>query len=180
MKRTHAILLVSLLLAGCGRGTAVETTIPETTPTTMVTKSISVDETNEIAYTSRFDEETLIHLSDDSIIISPPKSHTGDAPATVTRDIIYYEDRTNYDSGNPYGEGTAEERHTAEEAAAHTVVNITKPGAYRVTGTLSKGQIRIDLGKDAEELSVLFISTEYIIIYTTSPFFLWTLRQPHN
>ncbi len=151
MKRTHAILLVSLLLAGCSRGTAVETTVPETAPVTMATKPVSMEETNEIAYTSRFEEETRIHLSDDSVLISVPEGYEGTAPAAVTHDIIYYEDRTSYDSGNPYGEGTAEERHTAEEAAAHTVVNITKPGAYRVTGTLSKGQIRIDLGKDAEE-----------------------------
>jgi len=151
MKRTLSILLVSLLLAGCGRGTAVETTVPETTPTTTATKPVSVKETNEIAYTSRFEEETRIHLSDDSIIISVPEGYDGNAPAVVTRDIIYYEDRETYDSGNPYGEGTPGERHTAEEAAAHQVVNITKPGTYRVTGTLSKGQIRIDLGKDAEE-----------------------------
>ena len=151
MKRTHAILLISLLLAGCGRSTAVETTVPKTTPATMATKPVSVEETNETAYTSRFEDETRIHLSDDSVLISVPEGYEGTAPAAVTHDIIYYEDRTSYDSGNPYGEGTAEERHTAEEAAAHTVVNITKPGAYRVTGTLSKGQIRIDLGEDACE-----------------------------
>ena len=34
----------------------------------------------------------------------------------------------------------------AEEAARHTVVHITKPGTYRISGALSAGQIAVDLG----------------------------------
>jgi len=67
----------------------------------------------------------------------------------TSTDIIYYEDLTEYPSGSPYGEGEAHERHSAEEAAAHTVVNITRPGTYRISGTMEKGQIRVDLGEDA-------------------------------
>ena len=44
-----------------------------------------------------------------------------------------------------------EEAHTAEEAVAHTVVTITQPGTYRLSGTLSAGQVAVDLGEDAEE-----------------------------
>ena len=36
--------------------------------------------------------------------------------------------------------------HTAEEAAAHTVVHITQPGTYVLSGTLSAGQIAVDHG----------------------------------
>ena len=69
----------------------------------------------------------------------------------TSADIIYYEDMTNYPSGNLYGVGEAHERHSADEAAAHTVVNITQPGTYRISGTMEKGQIRVDLGEDAFE-----------------------------
>ena len=151
MKQMLSILLVSLLLTGCGSKPAAETAVPELAPVTVVTEPATVEKNAEIPYQSQFDGETRIHLSDDSILISAPEGHEGDAPATVTHDIIYYEDRETYDSGNPYGEGTPEERHTAEEAAAHKVVNITKPGAYRISGELSAGQIRVDLGDDASE-----------------------------
>ena len=38
----------------------------------------------------------------------------------------------------------------AEEAARHTVVHITKPGTYRISGKLSAGQIAVDLGENAK------------------------------
>ena len=69
----------------------------------------------------------------------------------VSNDVIYYEDKDTYESGNPYGEGTDQDKHTAEEAAAVTVVNIVQPGYYRISGKLSNGQIRVDLGEDAFE-----------------------------
>jgi len=124
MKQMISLLLVCLLLTGCSTQKVVEPTATESTSVT------------EVA------------LSDDGIRVNGGKET---AAVFTTHDIIYYEDRETYASGNPYGEGTAEERHTAEEAAAHTVVNITKPGTYRVTGKLSAGQIRIDLGEDTHK-----------------------------
>ena len=91
--------------------------------------------------------ETLITLSDDGI----RTEGVNRGAVTVTNDIIYYEDRTAYESGNPYGEGEAADRHTAEEAAAHSVVNITEAGTYRLRGKLSAGQVRVDLGEDAKK-----------------------------
>ncbi len=91
-------------------------------------------------------QEGTITLSDDGVTLEG-LAETG---VTLDHDIIYYEDRDTYDSGNPYGEGTAEERHSGEEAGAHTVVHIHEPGTYRVTGTLSRGQIAVDLGEDAK------------------------------
>lgn len=90
--------------------------------------------------------ETVITLSDDGITVNGgPETDT----VFTSHDIIYYEDREVYDSGNRYGSGQQQDRHSAQEAAAHTVVNITAPGIYRVSGTLSAGQIRVDLGENA-------------------------------
>ncbi len=64
----------------------------------------------------------------------------------AANDIIYYE--AGHD--DTYGAGSADEAHTAEEAAAQTVVHITAPGTYHVTGTLN-GQLFVDLGDDAKK-----------------------------
>lgn len=145
MKQIFSILLACLMLVGCSTQSDENPTVPE---------SNSVTE---------------IVLSDDSIQVNG-----GDETAAVytTHDIIYYKDRETYDSGNPYGEGTKEERHTEKEAAAHTVVNITKPGTYRVTGTLSAGQLRIDLGEDTyydENAVVELILKDADITCTVAP-----------
>ena len=97
------------------------------------------------------DGEVRISLSDAGITVDGAAApEEAGAAVYLSHDIIYYEDRDAYDSGNPYGEGTVSERHSAQEAAAHTVVNITRPGVYRITGKLSRGQIFVDLGKDAK------------------------------
>ncbi|MBQ6430303.1 MAG: carbohydrate-binding domain-containing protein [Oscillospiraceae bacterium] len=64
----------------------------------------------------------------------------------AANDVIYYE--AGHDE--TYGAGTAADAHTAEEAAEHTVVHITAPGTYHVTGKL-KGQLFVDLGEDAKK-----------------------------
>lgn len=69
----------------------------------------------------------------------------------LAHDVVYYEDRDEYDSGNPYGEGADDERHSAEDAAAVSVVHITQAGTYRLTGSISAGQVWVDLGEDATE-----------------------------
>ena len=93
-------------------------------------------------------EYCAIQLSDSGVTVDgAPVEEQGSV--YLSHDIVYYEDRTSYDSGHAYGEGEAWERHSAEEAAAHTVVNITAPGIYRLSGTLSRGQIRVDLGETA-------------------------------
>ena len=65
---------------------------------------------------------------------------------TVSHDIVYYQSGM----GSDYGEGSEEDAHSAEEAQAHTVVTIRKPGTYRVSGSLSAGQLAVDLGEDAK------------------------------
>ena len=144
MKKMFSLLLCAALLAGCSN-TVTEVT-PVTQPPAETIPAQQVVEYIAPAYVSRFDAVTEITLSDSGITVDGPEET--DAVFT-SNDILYYEDRDTYDSGNPYGEGTGDDKHSADEAAAHTVVNITAPGAYRVTGKLSAGQLRIDLGEDA-------------------------------
>ncbi len=95
--------------------------------------------------------ETIITMSNERITVNGKNIENGDSVSVYTsNDIIYYEDRVTYDSGNPYGEGEPSERHSAEVADSHTVINITKPGTYRLTGELELGQVRIDLGEEAK------------------------------
>ena len=92
-------------------------------------------------------EETAVVLSDEAVTVDGQAASTDPASAVyIGADIVYYEDGHD----ETYGEGTAEEAHSAEEAAAHTVVTITQPGTYRLSGTLSAGQVAVDLGEDAE------------------------------
>ena len=88
-----------------------------------------------------------ILLSDAGITVDGQTAsiHPEDA-VYVGNGIIYYEDGTD----ETYGEGSEEEKHSAEEAAAHTVVTITRPGSYEISGALSQGQIFVDLGAEAK------------------------------
>ena len=131
MKRLIAMLLALLMLSGC----ATCEKPPASSQTTAPARQESPQE-------NRFSSEKKIELSDKGI-------KTNALSVYATNDIVYYEDKDFYESGNPYGEGSDADKHTAEEADAHIVVNITEPGTYRVTGKLSAGQIRVDLGEDA-------------------------------
>ena len=97
------------------------------------------------------DDAVQIVLADGSVTVDGSQAGSNEtASVYLSNDIIYYEDRETYESGNPYGEGSETERHSADTAAAHTVVNITEAGTYRISGSLEKGQIRVDLGEEAE------------------------------
>lgn len=98
----------------------------------------------------KYENATSIVLSDNGITANG-KAVGADGAVFISNDVIYYEDRDSYESGNPYGEGTDADKHSAQEAAAVTVVNIAEAGTYLLNGKLSNGQIRIDLGEDASE-----------------------------
>ena len=88
-----------------------------------------------------------IVLNDNGIIVAgKPISNDSGSNVYSASDIVYYESGKDF----TYGEGNENDAHTADEAAAHTVVHITKAGTYRIQGKLSKGQIAIDLGEDAK------------------------------
>ena len=130
-----AIVLALSTLAGCG----IEN--PASDPSAVTATGEKVTYENEVA----------ILLSDEEILVDgQPVSQNEGSAVYIAQDIVYYEDRDAYDSGYPYGEGTDADKHSAEEAAAHTVVHISKPGTYRISGKLSLGQIAVDLGEDAK------------------------------
>lgn len=94
------------------------------------------------------DKEVEIILSDSGVTVDGEAASTDASDAVyVGAEIVYYHDGTD----SSYGEGSQSDMHSAEEAAAHTVVTITQAGTYRLSGTLSAGQIAIDLGEDAED-----------------------------
>ena len=129
--------LTAGLLSGCGSSSTPSTSSPAAS--------------SPAASAPAAEAETAIALSAEGITVDGQAAGFEQAAVYLSNDIIYYEDRETYDSGNPYGEGSESERHSAEDAAAHTVVNITAPGTYRLSGQLPLGQIRVDLGEDAAE-----------------------------
>lgn len=93
-------------------------------------------------------EGTQIVLSDTGVTVDgAAASKDASSAVYVGADIVYYE----AGQGTGYGEGTEADAHTAEEAGANTVVTITSPGTYVLSGKLSAGQIAVDLGEDAKE-----------------------------
>ena len=95
-------------------------------------------------------EGIQINLSDSKITVDGNEI-TNDSTQAVyaANDIVFYLAGQDF----TYGEGTIEDAHEQSEADAHTVVHITKPGRYVLSGELSLGQIAVDLGEDAEENS---------------------------
>jgi len=89
-----------------------------------------------------------IVLSDGGVTVdgSPAPTEAG-APVYTAHDIVYYE----RGHGKTYGEGKRADSHSEKDAAEHTVVHIAAAGEYAVSGTLTKGQIAVDLGKGAED-----------------------------
>lgn len=91
---------------------------------------------------------TQILLGQDSITVNGTAVGSDVTAAVYTaNDIVYYESGMDF----TYGEGSEEDAHSPEEAAAHTVVHITKPGTYSLSGKLSLGQVAVDLGDDAKD-----------------------------
>lgn len=134
------LALTMLLTTGCSAAPVVpETTAPAQSSQTPV-------QGQEAQNTQVVD----IVLNGQNVTVGGRKA-TQEGTVYLSRDIVYYEEKTHYESGNPYGEGTEEDMHSAQEAAEHLVVNITQPGTYRLSGNLDKGQIRIDLGEDVKK-----------------------------
>ena len=100
MKRMIALSLALCLLCGC----AAKETVPETIPTEPVAETTPLvsHASGEIPYETRFDTVTEVKVSNDGISVNG----AGETDSVYTsHDIIYYEDKETYDSGNPYGEG---------------------------------------------------------------------------
>lgn len=135
---------VAAMLAGCGQSA-------NTTATSAATEAqTSAEETTEEAKQEASVVEGAVNivLSDDEITVDGEAISENEEDAVYkANDIIYYEDGKDF----TYGAGSEADEHSKEEADAHTVVHITKPGTYALSGQISAGQIAVDLGKEAEE-----------------------------
>ncbi len=143
---------MAFMMAGCGQSTTTATTAATTATTIEQTKETNVNvETEDVGNTEQAAEiegAVNIVLSDDGITVDGEAISVNTEDAVyAANDIVYYEEGKDF----KYGEGTEADEHSKEEADAHTVVHITKPGTYAVSGKISAGQIAIDLGDEAEE-----------------------------
>lgn len=111
----------------------------------------------------------VLNLSDSEITLDGQAlSQDGEGAVTLSHDIVYYHDNT----GEDYGEGAQADMHSREEASAHTVVTIREAGTYRVSGTLSAGQLAVDLGEEAKrdpEAAVTLVLDGLDITCTVAP-----------
>lgn len=94
------------------------------------------------------DDFITIALLDNEILVDGNAISKNDSNVVyLANDIVYYEEGKD----SSYGEGAGSDSHSVEKAKMHSVVHITKAGTYRLKGSLSKGQIAVDLGKDAKK-----------------------------
>lgn len=142
-KRGLACLSAAVLLAGCGTAEAGNGSGAESGGQVQQTgQEDSAKVSQEVA------GAVNIALSDSGITVDGEAVSQDEQSAVYTaNDIVYYEAGRDF----TYGAGSEEDAHTAEEADAHTVVHITQPGTYALSGVLSAGQIAIDLGEEAED-----------------------------
>ncbi len=108
------------------------------------------------------EEITHITLSDTGITVQ------GNTDAVYTaNDIVFYLSGQDF----TYGEGGEKDGHTQEEADGHTVVHITQPGTYALSGQMSAGQIAVDVkdGKKDPEAVVTLILNGVDITCTVAP-----------
>ena len=139
LKTLALVLAITMLFTACGTTKNEENTTTTESTTAETTQAPEEDPASDV---------TDIMLSDDEITVNgTPVGSLSNNIVYTANDIVYYESGKDF----TYGEGSEEDAHTTEEAEKHTVVHITKPGKYSLSGKLSYGQIAVDLGKDAEE-----------------------------
>ena len=149
MKRLAALLMcLTMVLTACQNRPEInpveEQPIPETESAEKPSTPVDPQQTEP----DLPDTVAEIRLSDETILVDGAAVTQDPAQAVYTaHDIVYYP--TGQD--HTFGEGTEADAHEAAEAERHTVVHISRPGVYRMTGTLSAGQIAVDLGEGAEE-----------------------------
>lgn len=133
-KYSLPVLSSLLLLAGC--------TGSDTPSKTNTTSSSAIHA--DIDY----NQLVGIELSDEKILVNGETISTDPQSGVyAANDIVFYLEGQDF----TYGEGTKDDEHSRAEANAHTVVHITEPGTYTLSGSLSAGQIAVDLGEDAED-----------------------------
>ncbi len=161
MKKICLLLTMTLAigLAGCGKSDTKTETKQEISSAVTETVEEAVVETDAVK----------IELSNSEILVDGEKiSEDAEAAVYKANDIIFYLEG----QGIEYGEGTGKDEHSQIEADAHTVVHITEPGTYEISGTLDAGQIFVDLGdgtKNEEEAVATLILNNADITCTVAP-----------
>lgn len=141
MKKLSFLMIMTLMigLTACGSS---DKKVEETPKKEVSTEAESESVEEEIS------ERVMIELSNSSILVDGEEiSEDAENAVYKANDIIFYLE----DQGIEYGEGDEGDEHSQIEADAHTVVHITEPGTYEISGTLEAGQIFVDLGQDAKE-----------------------------
>ncbi len=155
---TAVLMAASMLMTACGASESVAETTQQTQNQVQTEEEVAEGTAVTTSDEKKYEDAVKIVLSDEGITVDGEAAASMDTEAVyVSNDIIYYEDKDTYESGNAYGEGTDADKHTAEEAAAHTVVNITQPGAYHVSGVLSAGQIFVNVGEEETDKVTLIL-----------------------
>lgn len=131
MKRLCKLLIISIsifaVLTGCGK--------QENNMDNTILENVT-------------EEPIKIELSDDTILVDGTEISVNTSDDVyMANDIVFYLEG----QGFTYGEGTEDDTHSQKEADKHTVVHITKPGTYALSGQLSYGQIAIDLGENSKK-----------------------------
>ena len=143
MKKLSFLMIMTLVLGLTACGKADNNADKKDDVTTEV-KEETVADAEEIPET----DHVMIELSNSEILVNGEKiSEDEDAAVYKANDIIFYLEG----QGIEYGEGEKKDEHSQIEGDAHTVVHITEPGTYEISGTLEAGQIFVDLGEDAKE-----------------------------
>jgi hypothetical protein len=107
-------------------------------------------------------DEVEIVLSDSGITVD------GETASTNSSSAVYVSSGTNiiYYGTDTEGAGSGSDIHDATEASKHTLITITEGGTYRITGTLSYGQIAVSAGDDE---TVTLILDNVTITCTIAP-----------
>ena len=111
---------------------------------------------------------SYIVLSDEQVTVNGEPASTEPTSTVYTaNDIVFYLAGQDF----TYGEGEEWEGHTQAEADAHTVVHITQPGTYVLSGKMSAGQIAVDVkdGKKDPEAVVTLVLNGVDITCSVAP-----------
>jgi len=149
MKRALSLLLCAamLTLTACGRQPQIDPGPQQEEHVARNWEGANVVELSDESISVTIGENTTKIANQSAGQTVACNDESGAAVVSVARDIVYYEEGHDF----TYGEGTEADAHSAEEAAAHTVVTIQQPGTYVLRGKLSAGQVAVDLGEDAAE-----------------------------
>ncbi len=133
------------------------------------------------SFTEQESKAIQINLSDSKITVDGQEITTDNKQSVYSaNDIVFYL----AGQGFTYGEGEEKDEHEQSEADAHTVVHITKPGRYVLSGKLSLGQIAIDLGEDAQtdpDAVVTLVLDNVDITCTVAPAIIfYNVYEPFN